>query len=173
MNSYNEDLKLSELLDWFSTHDKKLYEKEFNEKFDELTELLTQIDRVDIREFVDNKLADKMELLIKFNNDFFQGLGSSEQIGLFYESGLHWPGVWARNMFKLVPPFVKQGVKIPENLKNLYKESRYCFIFEQFNAAVVLSRSIIELALKKKIGSQMESKFGTAGEVLKEALKKK
>jgi hypothetical protein len=77
MNSYNEDLKLSELLDWFSTHDKKLYEKEFNEKFDELTELLTQIDRVDIREFVDNKLADKMELLIKFNNDFFQGLGSS------------------------------------------------------------------------------------------------
>ena len=173
MSSYNEDLKLSELLDWFSNHDKKLDEKEFNEKFDELMDLLGKIDRINIREFVNNKLADKMEILIKFNNDIFQGLDSSEQISFFYETGLHWPGVWARNMFKLVPPFIKQGVKIPENLKNLYTESRCCFIFEKFNAAVVLSRSIIEFALKKKIGLPIESKDWTAGVVLEKALEKK
>jgi len=173
MNSYNEDLKLSGLLDWLVSHDRISDEKEWENKFDELTELLIEIDRINIREFVDSRQADKTEYLIKINNDFFQGLDSSEQISAFYDSGLNWPGFWARNMFILVPPFVKQGVKIPENLKNLYAESRHCFIFEQFNVAVVLSRAIIELALKMKIGLPMESKDWTAGVVLEKALDKK
>lgn len=173
MSSYKEDLKLSELLDWLSRPENRSNEEEFNKKFEELMDLLSEIDRINIREFIDNRLADKMEFLIKINNDFFQNLDSSEQISFFYNSGLHWPGVWARNMFKLIPPFIKQGVKIPENLKNLYAESRLCFIFEQFNAAVVLSRSIIEFSLKKKIGLPIESKDWTAGVVLEKALEKK
>jgi hypothetical protein len=173
MNSYNEDLKLSELLDWLASHNKKLCEREWNEKHEELMDILTWIDRIGMREFVHNKLADITQILIEINNDLFQKLSSSEQIHGFYESGLHWPGVWARNMFKLVPPFIKQGIRIPENLKTLYSESRRCFIFEQFNAAVVLSRGIIEVALKQKIGLPIESKKWTAGVVLEKALEKK
>jgi hypothetical protein len=171
MNSYNEDLELSELLDWLGNH--KETEGEYREKFTELTALIRYIDRINIREFVDNKLANNMEFFIKWDNEFFQELGSSGQIEFFIDSGLNWPGVWARNLFNLVPPFVKQGVNIPENLRQLYAESRRCFIFEQHNAAVVLSRAIIEIALKKKIGLSEESKKWTAGFTLEKASEKK
>jgi hypothetical protein len=171
MNSIQEDLRLSDLLDWLRSHEKT--QEGYNEKFDELMELIRGIDRINIREFVDNKLADNMESFIKWDNEFFQGLNSSEQIEFFIDSGLNWPGVWTRNMFRLTPAFVKQGVKIPDNLKKLYAESRKCFIFEQFNSAIVLSRAIIEIALKNKIGLSVESKHWTAGEILDRAYEKK
>jgi len=173
MSSYKEDLKISELLGWLASHKEIRNERQYEEKVNELKEDLRCIDRINIREFVSKTLADTTELLLEVDNQMFQGLTSSNQIETFYKSRLHWPGVWARNMYKLVPPFVRQGVKIPENLKTLYAESRICFILEQFNAAVVLSRGIIELALKMKIGLSMESKDWTAGVVLEKAFEKK
>jgi hypothetical protein len=64
MSSYNEDLKLSELLAWFVNHDEKSYKEEYEKKFSELMEILKEIDRINIREFVDNKLTDKTEALV-------------------------------------------------------------------------------------------------------------
>ena len=173
MNSYKEDLRLFEILSWLRSHDWELYKNESGEKLSELKRLLSEIDRINIREFVDKNLADLMEDWIKWDNKQFPELDADDQCVFFMNSELHSPEIWANNMFKLVPPFVKQGVKIPENLKKLYAESRRCFIYQQYNAAIVLSRSIIEVGLKKKIGLPLESKDWTAGVVLEKALEKK
>lgn len=175
MSSYNEDLKLAELLEWLSpVHLKEIKGEGFSAKMKELRTILRSIDRVNIREFVDDRLVDQMEHFIKLDNEWFQEMDSTEQIDSFMEgSESFWDAKWIRNQFKLIPPFVRQGTKIPENIKKLYAESRHCFIFEQYSAAIVLSRAIIEIALKKKIGLSEESREWTAGKVVEKASEKR
>lgn len=177
MDSYKEDLKLTEQLIWFYEFHRsgQKVNEEYLNKLDQFKKLLRGLDRINIREFVDNRLADHMETLLKLDNDWFQELDWVEQVDFFTEEVTDHFGIsaWIRNQFKLIPPFVRQGTKIPENIKTLYGESRRCFIFEQYSAAIVLSRAIIEIALKKKIGLPEESKDWTAGKVVNKASEKR
>lgn len=142
------------------------------EKERELTEILRGIDRIHIREYFDfdNEIADWMEEFLKKDNKIFQLEDWDTHIDSGIELDLFYPGVYARNYYKLTPPFIRQGVKIPEKMKSLYAESRFCFIFEQFSAAIALSRAIIEFALKTKIGLHEEARDWTAGKTLAKAL---
>jgi hypothetical protein len=58
--------------------------------------------------------------------------------------------VFARNYFKLVPPYVKVGTNIPEGIQNIYYESRWCFVYGQYSATIALSRTVIETVLRDK-----------------------
>jgi hypothetical protein len=169
----DEEKRIVEILEWIKNNPDKEGTSEFNEKQIELQTIFRFIDRIHIREYADKHLANYMEEFIRLSNEFFQDEGSDDQIHYAIESDLFYPGVYARNMFRLIPPFVKQGVKIPENISNLYAESRYCFVFEQFSAAIVLSRTIIETALKMKIGLAQASRDWTAGIVLQKAYERK
>jgi hypothetical protein len=175
MGSYSEEVKLAEIINWFTTHRGEELKGEDSNKWEELKILLRGIDRINIREFVDNRLADHMEDLIEMDNKWFQELDWVEQVDFFIEEVTDHFGisVWIRNQFQLKPPFVRQGTKIPENIRKLYAESRRCFVFEQYSAAIVLSRAIIEIVLKKKIGLPDESRRWTAGVVLEKASEKK
>jgi len=173
MNSYSEDRKLDELLNYFSpAHLKDVKTEDYVAKWEELKSILRYIDRINIREFVSTRMADKMQELIDFDNKLFQEMDWVEQTDFFCESGEGHYGitVWMSKRFKLTPPFVRQGTKIPENIRRLYAESRRCFVFEQYNAAIVLSRAIIETVLKMKINLPEESRNWTAGKVLDKAV---
>lgn len=175
MNSYGEDLKLAELLDYFSPgHLKDIKGEGFSAKWKEFTNVLRRIDRINIREFVDKRIADKMPEWVDLDNEWFQEMDWVEQVDFFIEEVTDHFGisVWIRNQFKLKPPFVRQGTKIPEKIRKLYAESRRCFVFEQYSAAIVLSRAIIETVLKTKIGLAEESRSWTAGIVLDKAFEK-
>ena len=41
---------------------------------------------------------------------------------------------------------------VPKGIKKICEESRWCYVYEQYNATIVLSRSIIETILKDKLG---------------------
>jgi len=55
-----------------------------------------------------------------------------------------------RNYFKLIPPYVKVGTKIPEGIQNIYHESRWCFVYGQYSATIALSRTVVETVLIDK-----------------------
>lgn len=169
MNNFSEDEKILELIISIFSPNSKLNDQEKQEKQIELDKLLRSIDRIHVREYKNNKLARAIEGLLKDDNDIFQLEDLDDQIDAGINLGMFYPAVYACNMYKLVPPFVRHGVQIPEKMKSLYAESRYCFISEQYNAAIVLSRAIIELALKIKIGLPEESKKWTAGVTLERA----
>jgi hypothetical protein len=50
----------------------------------------------------------------------------------------------------LKPPYVRTGTKIPQGIKNIYHESRWCFVYGQYSAAIALSRTVIDTILKHK-----------------------
>ncbi len=78
----------------------------------------------------------------------------------------------AINYHKLRPPFVKHG-RIPEAAKKLYSESRWCYIFQNYSAAVALSRTILELSLKDRFEKFIDIRIGTAKQWLNMAYKNK
>lgn len=59
-------------------------------------------------------------------------------------------GRFVRNYFKLIPPYVKVGTKIPEGIQNIYHESRWCFVYGQYSATIALSRTVVETVLRDK-----------------------
>jgi hypothetical protein len=48
-------------------------------------------------------------------------------------------------------------IRIPEHINRLCQESRWCYVYERYNAAIVLSRAIIETILKNKLGYKVDS----------------
>jgi hypothetical protein len=169
MPYFSDDIKFFDVLADLVVSEKPLDPVVKKQKENELTEILRGIDRIHIREYFDNEIADWMEKFLKEDNELYQLEDSEIHIDSGIELGLFYPGVYARNYYKLTPPFVRQGVKIPEKMKSLYAESRFCFIFEQFSAAIALSRAIIEFALKTKIGLHEEARDWTAGKTLSKA----
>jgi hypothetical protein len=65
------------------------------------------------------------------------------------------------NYYEMTPPFVRRDVKIPAKLKDLYAESRWCYVLQLYRASVVLCRSIIEYSLKYKAGIDVDSSIGS------------
>ena len=72
----------------------------------------------------------------------------------------------AINYYELYPPLVKYGVKIPKHIKEIYAESRWCYVFQCYSAAAALSRAIMELAIKDKLGYDKESSIGSSAKYL-------
>jgi len=65
----------------------------------------------------------------------------------FFQGGAKWLEHIAR-YYHLSPPFVRPNSNIPEKIIELYMETRWCYIYEQFNACITLSRALIESIAK-------------------------
>ncbi len=65
-----------------------------------------------------------------------------------------------RNYYELYPPLVKAGVKISKKLKEIYAESRWCYVLQSYRASVTLCRAIIELTIKNKLKQDPNSSIG-------------
>jgi len=79
----------------------------------------------------------------------------------------------ARNYYKLIPPYIDSCVKIPEHIKKLYAESRWCYVLQNYCAAVTLCRSILELSIKHKFGYDRDSSIGSVSRYLDTAFERK
>lgn len=67
------------------------------------------------------------------------------------------------NYYGLTPAFVKNTVEIPDQLKKIYAESRWCFVFQNYCASVALCRTIVELAFKIKTGKDLDYRLTRLG----------
>jgi len=82
-----------------------------------------------------------------------------------------WRTHMARN-WELEPPYIREGIKIPEKIRELYAETRCCYIYGQFRASVAMSRAVVEAVLKDKLKLDIKKKYG-AGDALHDALRSK
>ena len=82
--------------------------------------------------------------------DKFWEDNSSEILEFHEETEVLDRGAFLRNYFTLIPPYVKVGTNIPEEIQNIYHESRWCFVYKQYSAVIALSRAVIETVLKNK-----------------------
>jgi hypothetical protein len=55
-----------------------------------------------------------------------------------------------KRLFDLTPPFVKNTISIPKNIRDLYSETRESYISGNYRASIVLSRAVIECCIKDK-----------------------
>jgi hypothetical protein len=135
---------------------KELLEKRSKELHSQYMTIMIQLDRIRIRETPYVKpIADLLRNKLGYGpvkiEDFWADY--HEDILDFHEDNeLIDRGAFARNYFKLIPPYVKAGTKIPEGIKNIYHESRWCFVYGQNSAAVALCRTVIETVLRDKFG---------------------
>ena len=132
--------------------DKRKRLEEEKEKLQrEYTLLLIELDRIEIRHSPFGKsFADIIRHFHAFdldaNWDYYY-----DDILDFHEAGdLLNRGKFLNSYYKLKPPYVKTGTKIPQGIKNIYHESRWCFVYGQYSAAIALSRTVIETMLKHK-----------------------
>jgi hypothetical protein len=161
----NGDSKLKLVL---PVDERKNLEKQFENISEQLDMIRIELDRIRIRETPHVKyLADFLRKWTYRSvkdeefHDFWDYHG--EYILEYHEDNeLLDRGTFIRNYFKLIPPYVKVGTKIPEGIQNIYQESRWCFVYGQYCATVALSRSVIETVLKRE--------FHLEG-ILKEAIK--
>ena len=67
-----------------------------------------------------------------------------------------------KRVFDLVPPFINKAISIPQNICDLYSETRECYIAGNFRASIALSRSVLECCIKSKwnINPKREFKLG-------------
>jgi hypothetical protein len=77
------------------------------------------------------------------------------------------------NYYLLEPPVIRKRIKIPEHIKILFAESRWCFVLSKHHAAVALCRAIIEIAIKDKINNYDMIKNWGASRCLENAKKEK
>ena len=73
-----------------------------------------------------------------------------------------------RRYFSLLPPLVSLDNEISEKIKELYAETRRCFVYGQFRASIALSRSVIEVSLKERKNFDVYDRTWTAGKCLRE-----
>ena len=120
--------------------------------------LLIELDRIEIRHSPDEKAY--IDFLRHMSTcdlneiwDYYY-----EDILDFHEDGdLLDRGKFLNNYYKLKPPYVRTGTKIPQGIKNIYHESRWCFVYGQYSAAIALSRTAIETILKHKFNLENDN----------------
>lgn len=170
MSSYSEDKKIFETLSKIVNLEKQLGEDDGNkpcllpvdkrklleeekEKLQrEYNLLLIELDRIEIRHSPDDKACiDVLRYMTTFD--------LHEKWDYYYEDILDFHeisgdlldrGTFLNNYYKLKPPYVRTGTKIPQGIKNIYHESRWCFVYGQYSAAIALSRTVIDTILKHK-----------------------
>lgn len=167
MSSYSEDKKIFETVFKIVNLEKQLGEDDGNKpcllpvdkrkRLEEEKEklqrkynlLLIELDRIEIRHSPDEKAC--IDFLRHISTcdlneiwDYYY-----EDILDFHEDGdLLDRGKFLNNYYKLKPPYVRTGTKIPQGIKNIYHESRWCFVYGQYSAAIALSRTVIDTILK-------------------------
>jgi len=176
MTTFKEDEDLLELLrELLHIHDKlepdnnskiKLVlsvdeRKKLEDQWEELSRKLSttkiELDRIRIRETPHHRaIIDMFRITTVHNpikeenfNEFWKN-HYEEILDFHMDNELLERGTFIRNYYKLIPPYVKVGTTIPEGIKNIYHESRWCFVYGQYNAAVAMCRTIIETVLKIK-----------------------
>ena len=131
--------------------------KQSEELYDKVITAKIELDRIRIRETPRHQA--EIDILRKyfcyqpidkddfdaFWNDYYEEILETHQ-----DTELIERYAFIRNYFKLTPPYVKVGTNIPEGIKNIYHESRWCFVYGQYSATIALSRTIIEAVLKDK-----------------------
>jgi len=119
---------------------------------DVFVELWIETDRIEIREIeypflkdIVQQVRDKYKL-----TDLWAGY--NEKILDTHENGgILNRGTFLGNYYDLKPPYVKVGTNIPNGLKSIYNEARYCYVYGQYSACIALSRTVLEIVLKDKL----------------------
>lgn len=140
-----------------SIDERKKLEDQWDELFRKINTTKIELDRIRIRETPHHKaIVDFFRMSpvhgpVKQENfnDFWEN-HYEEILDFHTDNELLERGTFISNYYKLIPPYVKVGTAIPEGIKNIYHESRWCFVYGQYNATVAMSRTIIETVLKIK-----------------------
>jgi len=135
--------------------DKIKYERKMTRLEKKLDELLYKLNRIEIRETL--KGLEHVKDLTALRKGSFQLDEVWDELGekiidYHIKEGLVDRDIFIENYYRLEPPYVKIGTEIPKGIKKICEESRWCYVYEQYNATIVLSRSIIETILKDKLG---------------------
>jgi len=133
---------------------KELLEKRNKELHDQYMSCIIELDRIRIRETPYIKeMANLFRDILGYgprNIDDFWHDYCQEILDYHQDGELIDRGSFARRYFQLVPPYVKTGTVIPEGIKDIYHESRWCFVYGQYNASLALCRTIVETVLRTK-----------------------
>ena len=182
------NLRKEELINLFA---EKLYKTKARDTWLPTLRELEYWDRLNIRvgafSFSKPMLQDATKMLDNFSEDFAKSWLDSNNKLFFSDSEeemsqtyAEWSeyilGDWKSHMpryRKLFPPFVKEGVVIPSKIKDSYAETRRTYVYGQFKSSVALSRAVIEVALKEKVGLSKYDPSWTAGKTLTQFLDKK
>lgn len=176
MNSYKEDQEFFRMVVEISEINEKLglenssqahlllvdkeeqLEKRRIELNDQYMLCLIELDRIRIRETpIDREEIDILRkvgiaygpLEIKKIKNFWRDY-NQEILDFHQDNELINRVGFVQNYFKLIPPYVKVGTRIPEGIKNIYHESRWCFVYGQYSATIALCRTVVETVLKDK-----------------------
>lgn len=160
MGTFAEDERFIEL--FRKLLEEKPESKEYEKIHDEFVELWWDIDRIEIREFQSKDYARWVQEIFKLTTNLkypesFAGDRDNWPPGVLFDEEIDEIARTNKRLeeyYKLTPPFVKQGTKIPIKLKKVFSESRHCFIDQHYNATIVLSRAIVENVIKQKLGSE-------------------
>jgi hypothetical protein len=163
LNTLSKILNLEEQLNTFLVpiEKKKLLEEERKKLITEYDHLLIGLNRIEIRHSPDEKAFVKLlRYILKHDCDL------NKIWDYYYEYILDFHmddellnrGEFLNNYYALRPPYVKVGTEIPQGIKNIYHESRWCFVYGQYSASVTLSRTVIETILKHKFNLEGDIK---------------
>ena len=182
MNTFSEDEKFFNLLGKIDKNEEELRKeillidkrKQLEEQRKKLQEQLMisiiELNRIEIRESPYNKIL--LDLLR--NGLGYQSINITDYWSDWFDEILDYHeqtdlldrGAFTRRYYQLIPPYVKSGTIIPEGIKNIYHESRWCFVYGQYSAAVAMCRTIIEAVLKQKfhLDGKLDEIINTAKE---------
>lgn len=148
---------------------KQLNGEELNkEESDEFDNIWWGLDRINIREFKFKEYSEQipsiLQLLARIGQAPHHSLeyGNIDTQDLFFSAqnlGLLDLYSFLYEYYKLLPPYVKHGVKIPPKVKELFWESRICFIADLYNSSVAISRAIVERTIKHLLGTEISEKY--------------
>lgn len=174
--------------------------RELREKYERLQVLERHLDRINIAEFIfDSSPRLYEEILNKGKDCFKKGLERDKEwekilqergeVGTFdLSEDLRWVDSEfeqgkelisdrirnvARNYYELYPPLVKNTVSIPKRLKEIYAESRWCYVLQNYRASTALCRVIIELSIKQQTKKDMGASIGSTKQYLDSAFRMK
>jgi len=167
MNSYSEDKEIIEILSKLRNlqnqlgegdgnkpsllpiDKRKQLEKDLEELIKEYDHCLIELDRIEIRHSpIGKSFVDTIRHFHTFDLDKEWDYYYEDILDFHENGGLLERGKFLNNYYKLKPPYVKTGTKIPQGIKNICHESRWCFVYGQYSAAIALSRTVIETVLK-------------------------
>ena len=139
----------------------------------------TKIRFIDPREFKRSKTKKLMSLLEA--SSYWTNTTDPEFIAFRKIMDDHWPDdphesvamhIWIeveywkwtfklKRLFDLTPPFMKNTISLPKKIRDLYSESRECYISGNFRASIVLSRAVIECCIKDKWNKFYDREWST------------
>ncbi len=154
-----------------TVHKKRELEAERDKLANEFENLLIEVDRIEIR----NAPAGKKQVIMqRLMLDSFFDLRKmwdtyyDEILDFHQQTELLDRYKFLENYYKLTPPYVQSGVKIPQGIKDICHESRWSFVYGQYSASISLSRTVVETILKNRFNLE-----GKLKEIIETAKQKK